>query len=377
MELSQQIYHDPSSYLARHRPDAPVVFLSPAKVQAQAAGFIAGFPGLVTYAVKANPDPLVIGNLTAAGITAFDVASPREIALIRELVPGAALHYNNPVRSRAEVAAAVAAGVASYSVDAPCELTKLAEVLPKGTEVSVRFKLPVKGAVYDFGAKFGATPDTAIELLQKVAAAGLTPSLTFHPGTQCTDPAAWSSYILAAADIARNAGVRLARLNVGGGFPSHRAGDRPRLRPIFNAIRESTHMAFGGLPPKLVCEPGRALAAEGLSLAVQVRAVRNGREVFLNDGIYGGLAEAPLMGNINRLQVLRPDGQRRGGPSKSWPVFGPTCDSVDKLPDSLMLPETLAEGDYILIAGIGAYSTTTVTHFNGYGRHKICVVMEL
>ena len=51
----------------------------------------------------------------------------------------------------------------------------------------------------------------------------LIPSITFHPGTQCTDPAAWASYIREAAVIAERAGVKIARLNVGGGFPSHRA----------------------------------------------------------------------------------------------------------------------------------------------------------
>jgi ornithine decarboxylase len=87
----------------------------------------------------------------------------------------------------------------------------------------VRFKLPVKGAAYDFGAKFGATVELATELLAEVARLGYVPSITFHPGTQCTDPRVWGEYIRAAAGIAADAGVTIARLNVGGGFPSHRA----------------------------------------------------------------------------------------------------------------------------------------------------------
>ncbi len=89
----------------------------------------------------------------------------------------------------------------------------------------MRFKLPVSGATYNFGAKFGATVELAIELLRKVADAGFIPSLTFHPGTQCTDPQAWEHYIRAAGDIARGAGV------------THRAAERGRRLPARTASR--------------------------------------------------------------------------------------------------------------------------------------------
>ncbi|NIP76590.1 MAG: type III PLP-dependent enzyme, partial [Xanthomonadales bacterium] len=69
--------------------------------------------------------------------------------------------------------------------------------VPQGTEVSVRLHLPVEGAAYDFGAKFGADPEDAADVLRAVADAGFVASMTFHPGTQCADPTAWVSYIAA------------------------------------------------------------------------------------------------------------------------------------------------------------------------------------
>src|SRR6056297_1798086 len=211
---------DPKAHLIRHAPDEPTLYFCPAILQATARRFLSGFDGLVTYAVKANPGEEVLGNLVAAGVRAFDVASPREMYAVRAVCPDAVLHYNNPVRSPEEVAVARALGVASASVDCARELEKLS-VLPKPTEISVRLALPVAGAAYDFGEKFGVGPERAETLLREVAARGFVPSITFHPGTQCADPAAWGSYISVAADVARAAGVRLARLNVGGGFASH------------------------------------------------------------------------------------------------------------------------------------------------------------
>ncbi|MEI4471391.1 type III PLP-dependent enzyme [Frigidibacter sp. MR17.24] len=373
MGLSKTIWSSPTELLRSQAPEQPVLFFAPTVLQATARRFIAGFPGLVTYALKANPDEMVIQNLVAAGIRGFDVASPAEIALCRRLAPTAALHYNNPVRARSEIAAALAAGVRSWSVDSRSELAKLVGMVPAATaqapvEIAVRYKLPVAGAAYDFGAKFGAEPALAAELLRAVAAAGFTASLTFHPGTQCTDPAAWETYIRAGAQIAALAGVGIARLNVGGGFPSHRVADAPPpLEQIFARIAATVGDAFGADAPQLVCEPGRGLVADAFTLATRVRALREGGDVFLNDGTYGALSELPITGPVDRIEVVAPDGSRRTGAPVARRVFGPTCDSVDRLPGTPALPEDLAEGDFVVFHGMGAYSTATATRFNGYG----------
>lgn len=288
------------------------------------------------------------------------------------------MHYNNPVRSRVEIAQAVQKGVRSFSVDSRSELAKLIAAVPAGSEISVRFKLPVTGAAYDFGAKFGATTDLAVELLAQVAQSGMVPSLTFHPGTQCTDPMAWDAYIRTAAEIAHRSDVRLARLNVGGGFPSHRLHEvAPELEAIFALIDRVTGEAFGDARPALVCEPGRGLVAEAFSLATQVRAIRDDQHVFLNDGVYGGLAELPLIGIIDRTEVRAPSGASRSAAPQPRIVFGPTCDSVDRLPGELMLPGDMEEDDYVIFHGLGAYSTATVTQFNGFGQLDVATVMAL
>ncbi len=356
----------PAAHITRHTPDTALLYFAPTALQATARRFQAGFDGLVTYAVKANPGEEVLANLVAAGIRAFDVASPREMYAVRAVCADAVLHYNNPVRSPEEVAVARALGVASYSVDCLRELDKLAGV-PRGTEMSVRLALPVKGAAYDFGEKFGVDPARAAELLREVAARGFTPSITFHPGTQCADPQAWGAYVAAAADVARAAGVRIARLNVGGGFASHREGDAPDLEAIFAHIRDEVARCFGPETPALVCEPGRAMVADAFTLATRVKALREGGAVFLNDGVYGGLTEARDIGAPGRIRVIGPDGTMRRGADVPRVVFGPTCDSIDRLPDPLPLPGDMAEGDYVLFHGMGAYSRSLTTRFNGYG----------
>jgi ornithine decarboxylase len=379
MGLSKTIWTNPTEFLKTQQPENPVLFFAPSAAQAAARRFIDGFPGLVTYAVKSNPGEAMVENLAAAGIRGYDCASPFEIDLIRRLAPDAAIHYNNPVRARHEIAYAVERGVKSYSVDSKSELAKLIEMVPvDGTEISVRFKLPVAGAAYNFGAKFGATVELARELLKTVAAAGYIPSITFHPGTQCTDPHAWEAYIREAALIATAAGVKIARLNVGGGFPSHRlSAIVPQIEDTFQLIDRVATEAFGADRPELVCEPGRALCGDAYALAARVKALRDDTHVFLNDGVYGSLTELPMIGVIDRIEVVSADGQKRKGEVVPRIIFGPTCDSVDRLPGDIPLPGDIAEGDYVVWQGMGSYSTVTNTRFNGFGDVQTATVLTL
>ena len=56
-------------------------------------------------------------------------------------------------------------------------------------------------------------------------------------------------------------------------------------------------------------------------------------------------------------------------------IAGPTCDSVDRLPGEISLPEDIQEGDYVVFHGAGAYSVVTNTRFNGFGELRQLTVM--
>lgn len=364
-QISNPVISEPA-YLASRQPDRPVLFFHPKRLIDSARQFQTGFPGLVTYAVKANATPEVLETLVMAGISSFDVASPAEMLQVRQVKPDAVLHYHNPVRSQSEIRRALQFGIASWSVDTMSELQKLSAI-PKGSEIAVRLRLPVKGAAYDFGEKFGADPDHAVEMLKAAQAMGHVVSMTFHPGTQCADPQAWVRYIGVCADVAAQAGVQLKRLNVGGGFAAHRQAERPDLNAIFTAISEAVDVAFPDDRPQLVCEPGRALAADGFSLGTRVKAVFDDGRVFLNDGIYGALSEWRDIGSMDRFRVFDQVGKQLTGPHSDRIVFGPTCDSLDRLPGKLSFPDAMRDEDFVLFDGMGAYSAAIACRFNGYG----------
>ena len=99
--------------------------------------------------------------------------------------------------------------------------------------------------------------------------------------------------------------------------------------------------------------------------------------MFINDGIYGGLSESRDMMMVDRIRVISPEGITRTGRRAGRIVYGPTCDSIDRLPDPVQLPEDVAEEDYILFDGMGAYSKAIGTVFNGYGLGEPVTVDRL
>ena len=99
--------------------------------------------------------------------------------------------------------------------------------------------------------------------------------------------------------------------------------------------------------------------------------------MFLNDGVYGSMVELPMIGMIDRIEVMDIDGHKRKGEIQPRIVFGPTCDSVDRLPGEVALPADLTEGDYVIVQGMGAYSTVTNTRFNGFGELMLATVLSL
>ena len=83
-----------------------------------------------------------------------------------------------------------------------------------------------------------------------------------------------------------------------------------------------------------------------------------------------------MLGNTDRIETVSATAEREAA-SVEYVVFGPTCDSLDRLPGFVPLPGDLNEGDWLVWHGLGAYSTATVTRFNGYGALQIVTAERL
>jgi ornithine decarboxylase len=362
------------------RPDAPVYCFRPDVLKADAGAFMRAFPGKTAYAVKTNGEAFVLKALAEAGVRAFDVASPGEFAAVRAVSHTAELLYMHPVKAQTDIRLALEAyGVRSMAFDHEDEIAKILRIVraldldPDAITLFVR--LQTKGpAAYELSKKFGAAPAHAVELLQRIHRVGFRTGIAFHVGSQIEDAEVYERALASADWVRSRAGVPLAALDVGGGFPApyghdprRKRADLPAFPELMTEIRKDiAEWGFSDLP--LIAEPGRVIVARSLSVIVRV-LLKKGRRLYINDGIWGSLSDS-WTGKITLPARFIPDParKRRSGRDSLVPfrVCGATCDSVDILSRPFWLPESVDTGDWIEIGHIGAYSLGLRTHFNGF-----------
>ena len=324
----------------------------------------------IRYAVKANPHPAVLEAVAKEG-AGFDVASASETrAALATGCPAERLIHSNPVSARAELSESASLGVDLYVVDSGGEIDKLSAVAA-GSRVMVRLSTSGAGSDWPLSRKYGCTPAEAMALLTLAHERGLRPTgIAFHVGSQQREPAAWRAPIEAAAmifDRARQRGMTLDLVDLGGGFPAAHVGTVPTLTAYGAVITDALRGAFGSRRPQTMIEPGRGIVGDaGVLVATVIGVVDRGgrRWVYLDAGVFTGLVET-----LDEAIRYRVTTSKDGGSTGPCVVAGPTCDSADVLYERipLDLPLDLAEGDEVRFHSAGAYTTCYSTvGFNGF-----------
>jgi ornithine decarboxylase len=363
-----RIYRSVDDMVHDMRPEMSVQCLRPATIIATAKRFLKAFPGDVMYAVKTNPDRRVLQYLSRAGVTHYDVASLAEVKLVADTLPGAEMHFMHPIKSREAIAAAYEEyGVRDFSLDSHEELQKILDVTKNATDLGlyVRLAIASDGAAYSLAGKFGVALNEAVSLLKASRDAAARVGVCFHVGSQCMNPDAYIAAVQKVAALVAEADIRIDVLDIGGGFPSIYPGmTPPPLGYYMRAIKKALKLHPELAECQLICEPGRALVAEGGSVVVRVEA-RKGNMLYINDGTFGSLFDAGYPGFVFPVKTIRPAGAL-SAETAEFGFFGPTCDSLDVMKGPFQLPKDIAEGDWIEIGQLGAYGATLRTNFNGF-----------
>lgn len=361
------------------QPSYPVYCLRPEIIADTARRFLELFPGRVLYAVKCNPHPEVLGALYRAGIRHFDTASLPEIAQVRESFADAACYFMHPVKGRAVIGTSARVyNIDTFVIDHPHELDKILTETggAEGLTIFVRIKTPPSAStLYHLAAKFGADVADAVAMLKEAQSRGCQVGVAFHVGSQCLDPEAYTTALKVVGEVLDQAKVQVAGLDVGGGFPAAYLGtNMPPLTDFVAAIEAGVKALNLRRDCVLMCEPGRALVAEAISVVTQVQ-LRKGDQLYINDGIYGSLSETVDAGLKLPARLVR-IGDDSCAPAADFTLNGPTCDSLDVLPSPFSLPEDVREGDWIEIDRVGAYSNALATRFNGFHPETMVTVHD-
>jgi ornithine decarboxylase len=356
------------------RPPTPCVVIDLDIVRAKYEALQKLWPKAnIYYAVKANPAPEIISALAELGAN-FDLASPGEIDLCLGLnIPSKRLSFGNTIKRESAIAKSWTDGIRLFAFDSVAELEKLARCAA-GSRVFCRMLTENKGAEWPLTRKFGCESHMAIDLLIKAKELGLDPvGLSFHVGSQQTDPQQWGAAIAHAAWIFHGCarqGVNLELLNLGGGLPAHYRELILPLEAYADAIETALTKEFASSRPHIMIEPGRYLVGDAGVLRTEIVLIARKsaheleRWIYLDAGLYNGLDET-----LNERIHYRIRTSRDGGPGGPAILAGPTCDSTDVLyrRHPYELPLDLEIGDTVDFLSAGAYTASVAAvAFNGF-----------
>jgi ornithine decarboxylase len=326
----------------------------------------------VYYAIKANPEEKILDMLAKRGSN-FDVASIYELDRLLKLgVSPTRVSFGNTIKKAEHIRYAYEKGVRLFATDAESDVRKIAHYAPQ-SDVFVRIIATGVGADWPMSRKFGAHPDVVLRNIVLAKELGLNPrGVSFHVGSQQHDTTQWRVPISTCRelfDAAKEQGIRLDLVNIGGGFPSHYV--RPVEETYVYAAEITNYMQefFGADFPKVIIEPGRYMTGDAGVLVSEIVMISCKERdsgipwLFLDAGKFGGLLETM------DENVKYPIYAERAGEVNNYVIAGPTCDSVDVLYEKIQyrLPSSLEEGDRLYFFTTGAYTHTySSVFFNGF-----------
>ena len=332
-------------------------------------------PGILPYyAVKCNPDSRLIETLASMGIN-YDCASEWEMNLVLSLgVQPRRIILANPIKAESMLRYAKMHDVRRMTFDNADELHKVARVY-HDAELYLRITASDPQSATDLSSKFGCSRSSVAPLLDLARQLDLSVTgIAFHVGSGAKDVKAYVQAIQdskEAIDEASHLNFQIRSLDIGGGFLQERlAAFAPEIK---SALEHNDYFSSRGI--QALAEPGAFFAASIATLACNVIRTRTGEndqgaldKLYLNDGVYGSFLNVIIEGPELKPHLLKSSSLERGSRQGKYrySLWGPTCDSTDKIGDSFEFNDEVKVGDWLYFENMGAYTSSTATSFNGF-----------
>ncbi len=360
----------------------------------------------VHYAAKAFLCSEIARWVDEEGLS-LDVASGGELAVaLHAGFPAERIAFHGNNKSVDELTAAVKAGVGHVVLDSMTEIERLDGIAGDAgvmQDVLIRITVGVEAHTHEFIAtahedqKFGLSlaSGAAMDAVRRVFATDhlRLVGLHSHIGSQIFDV---DGFELAAhrvigllRDVVAEFGVdktaQIATVDLGGGLGiSYVPQDDPPpvqdLAAKLDAIVRHESAAVGLPVPRLVVEPGRAIAGPGTVTLYEVGTVKDvvvaadrSRRYISVDGGMSDNIRTSLYGAQYEVRLVS-----RGGdaPPTLARIVGKHCESGDIVVRDAWVPDDVHPGDLLAVAATGAYCYSMSSRYNLIGRPAVVAVRD-
>jgi diaminopimelate decarboxylase len=395
----------PLTYLAQEY-GTPLFVIDEDDFRSRCKEIAAAFGGgkNVHYAAKAFLCSEIACWIDEEGLS-LDVCTGGELAVALHVdFPPERITFHGNNKSVAELTAAVKAGVGHIVLDSMTEIERLDAIAGEAgiiQDVFVRLTVGVEAHTHEFistaheDQKFGLSvaSGAAMAAVGRVFAADhlRLVGLHSHIGSQIFDVAGFE---LAARrvigllhEVVDQVGIdktaQISTVDLGGGLGiSYLAPDDPppvaELAAKLSAIVSNESAAVGLPTPRLVVEPGRAIAGPGTITLYEVGTVKDvdvsstahRRYVSVDGGMSDNIRTALYDAQYDARLVSRVS----DAPALLARIVGKHCESGDIVVRDAWVPGDLQPGDLLGVAATGAYCYSLSSRYNMIGRPAVVAV---
>jgi diaminopimelate decarboxylase len=358
----------------------------------------------VHYAAKAFLCSEIARWIDEEGLS-LDVCTGGELAVaLHANFPPERITFHGNNKSVAELTTAVKAGVGHVVVDSMTEIERLETIAGEAgvvQDVFVRLTVGVEAHTHEFistaheDQKFGLSVagGAAMAAVERVFATDhlRLVGLHSHIGSQIFDVAGFE---LAARrvlgllqEVVGQFGVdrtaQISTVDLGGGLGiSYLASDDPppmaELAAKLTTIISNESAAVGLPTPRLVVEPGRAIAGPGTITLYEVGTVKDvevsttalRRYVSVDGGMSDNIRTALYDAQYDARLVSRVS----DAPATLARIVGKHCESGDIVVRDTWVPGDLGPGDLLGVAATGAYCYSLSSRYNMICRPAVVAV---
>jgi len=338
---------------------------------------------LVAYSVKANSNLAVLALLAKLG-AGFDVVSGGELARVLAADGDARKTLFSGVgKTGEEIARAIQAGVLCLNLESEAELRRVAAIAARsGRRAPIAFRVnpDVDAKTHPYistglkQSKFGVAYADAERLYREAASLPQIEvvGIGCHIGSLMTGAGPFidaAGRILALVQRLEAGGIRLAHIDLGGGFGIRYRDESPA--PIGEFL-DGALGVLAGRRERLIVDPGRAIVGNAGVLLARVEYVKPGAEknFLVVDAAMNDLIRPALYGAWHEVLPVREPEQ--GAARAVYDVVGPVCESADFLAKERSL--AARPGDLLAVMSAGAYAMAMSSNYNSRPRAAEVIV---
>ena len=340
------------------------------------------------YAVKSCNNPAIVNILRQEG-AGVDAASVNEIRLAKYVgLDGENVMFSGNFLSDDDIKQGLESGVI-FNLD---DISILPRMLKYGKPEILSFRVNPgygKSNVGEYvtnagpNAKFGIHPDKVMEAYRLAKEAGIKRfGAHMMTGSCITDPEYFPFVTGLLMDIigkvSKELQIDFEFIDLGGGLgipyrPGEEALDLEKAAELTAKMFSEKSAQYGMKPPQLKLEPARYFVGNAGYIIGRVHAVKESyKKIAGTDVGMNTLARPAMYGSYHHIYVDGKENEKRANIG----LCGQLCENTDFWVKERELPESIAEGDLIVVENAGAYGFGMSYQYNGRLRPAEVLVKD-